>query len=85
MNQSDAKRSYSQLYYQKNKSKFRQYYLNYKHKKKQIADGTYVEPVKEEKPKKTKYQIINNKFNKQQQKYLENREKWLQQNNLLSS
>lgn len=72
--------TYSKQYYQKNKQRFQQYYQNYKLKKKQIADGTYVPPPKEEKPKRSKQEIIENRFQKIHQKYLERRAKWLEDN-----
>lgn len=82
MNSENKRNAYSKEYYQKNKAKFQQYYKNYKLKKLQIANGTYVEQVKEQKPKRSKYDIIKAKFDKIQHKYLIRREKWLKENGL---
>jgi hypothetical protein len=80
MNSDNKRNTYSKMYYQKNKGKFRQYYKNYKLKKQQIANGTYTPPVKEDKHKRTKYDIIKTKFEKIHLNYLNRREKWLNEN-----
>jgi len=74
--------TYSKQYYQKNKQRFQQYYQNYKLKKQQIADGTYVAQPKEQKPKRSKYEIAISRFQKIHQRYLERRAKWLEDNGL---
>jgi hypothetical protein len=78
----NKRNNYSKAYYQNNKEKFRQYYKNYKLKKQQIANGTYVPPVKEDKPKRSKYDILKARFDKIHQNYLKRREDWLKENGL---
>ena len=66
---------YNRTYYHENKEKYKQYYIRQKEKREAIKNGTYVEPVKEEKqnqpntktqrkrpPKRTKMEIYKRKF-----------------------
>jgi hypothetical protein len=70
---------YSKNYYQNNKDKFKLYYQNYKLKKQQIANGTYIPPVKA-KPAKSNFQRTTDKFAKIQRAYEKRRAKWLLEN-----